>query len=72
MNMTMSASRCPLGGECGGTGWVWYSARNGPDEFEPARYEACECNPHGRGMPGELMNYLATPPVHMGTLPEPF
>lgn len=70
----MFTNRCPLGGDCGGTGWLWSPGRDYPDP-EPPEWYPCECNPHAAGDPHELMDYDATAttrPVVAGDVPEPF
>ena len=71
MNMT----KCPLGGDCGGTGWEYVSANDGPNP-EPAHWERCVCNPDGLGQPEALLDYDAMAEldrwIAREVLPEPF
>lgn len=53
----MNKTACPLGGDCGGTGWVYVPARD-VGEPEPAHYEPCECNPYRLGEPQMPMIWL--------------
>lgn len=48
--MNTKTTTCPLGGDCGGTGWVYVPARD-VGEPEPAHYEPCRCNPGRLGDP---------------------
>ena len=43
----MKTTKCPLGGDCGGTGWLWWFGRGYPDP-EPPEWYPCECNPRRR------------------------
>jgi hypothetical protein len=52
----MKTTKCPRGGGCGGTGWVWVPANDGPNP-EPAHYVKCECNPRAAGEPEMVMAY---------------
>jgi hypothetical protein len=53
----MNTFGCPLGGECGGTGWEWTPPNDGPNP-EPGHYEPCECNPYHLGEPDSPMVWL--------------
>jgi hypothetical protein len=46
----MKMTKCPMQGNCGGTGWEYVPANDGPNP-EPARYVRCACNPYGLGDP---------------------
>ena len=52
----MKTTKCPLGGCCGGTGWVWVMA-SPSGEPEPSHYVRCECNPHAAGEPDMPLDY---------------
>jgi len=54
----MKTSKCPLGGDCGGTGWLWRGGSDYPYP-EPPEWYPCECNPHADGYPNELLDYDA-------------
>lgn len=53
----MKLFTCPRGCSCGGTGWEWVSASDGPNP-EPGHYVACRCNPHAAGSPYEPLEYV--------------
>ena len=78
----MNTNTCPIGGECGGDGWIRVPANDGPNS-EPLHYEPCDCNPYAIGQPGVPMPELRVPErwylnrAHWAgtiamTLPEPF
>ncbi len=71
MNMT----RCPCGGDCGGSGWEWVPAID-HGEPQPGDYVPCACNPAGRGQPEMLLDYDAMAEldrwIAREVLPEPF
>ncbi len=46
----MKTSKCPRQGDCGGTGWEYVPANDGPNP-EPEHYVRCACNPYGLGDP---------------------
>ena len=52
----MKTTKCPLGGACGGTGWLWRGGSDYPYP-EPPEWYPCECNPHADGDPNELLDY---------------
>lgn len=50
----MNTSKCPIQGDCGGTGWEYVPPSDGPNP-EPEHWERCACNPYGLGDPETLM-----------------
>lgn len=70
----MKTTKCPLGGDCGGTGWEYVPANDGPNP-EPEYWERCECNPYGLGDPDTLMialRHKGAPYVNMDADDAPF
>lgn len=75
----MKESHCPLGGACGGTGWLWRGGSDYPYP-EPPEWHPCKCNPRAAGNPNELLDYdevnlhewYLNRALSEGTPPEPF
>lgn len=50
----MNTSKCPIQGDCGGTGWLWRGGSDYPYP-EPPEWYPCKCNPRADGDPETLM-----------------
>lgn len=71
----MNTTKCPLGGDCGGTGWLWRGGSDYPYP-EPPEWYPCKCNPRADGDPNQLLDYAAMEeqrePVTVGADDAPF
>jgi hypothetical protein len=52
----MNTSKCPIQGDCGGTGWLWRGGSDYPYP-EPPEWYPCKCNPRADGDPNQLLDY---------------